>query len=738
MASDIGARIGLQGEAEFERALKNINNSTKELNSELKAVKSGFDKTTSAEEKLSAESGILKNQMDNAQKKVELLKQKLAAQQAEQEKAAQAVAEATEKYGENSKEVQEAQVKYDKLTDAVSATTQDINKAQSEYNKANSELNNLQAAADKAASGQEDLGEEVDDAGDSMDDAKGKTNVFAETLKSQLTAQAIIAGIKAIANAVKEVSDAISEAITGTVTWADDLATLSTTSGISTDSLQKMEYMAGLIDTDVSTITGSMTKMTTKMASGSKSFEDLGVSIRDANGELRDNEDVFYDVIDALGKIDNPTERDAKAMEIFGKSAQDLNPMIEAGADRLKELGDEAVATGYVLGEDAITGLTDVSDAMERMEKAGESAKRNAVAAMAPAILSMTEMAVPAMQTFAQNFGAMFSGEMSVGDFTTYLMEQVSGAVTWINDNLPTIMAMGTEIIVAILNGISEGDIVGEAMSIVSTLIQGIADNFPAIMEAGINLVLNLITGLTNPSSLGNLIQSGINLIMSLVKGLIGAIPQIVAAVPTIISNLVTTIVQNLPLIITSGIELIAALVVGLVQAIPDIVAAIPQIVQAIIQAFKGVDWATIGTNIMEGIKAGLKSMVNALADMARNIGGTILNAAKNALGIHSPSKVFRDEVGKMIPAGLETGIDKAMPSAISDMENQMDNLVIGASATLGGINGIAPVGQSVSNNYGGFVINVNAAEGQSANDIAEQVMYRIQQAVNRREAVFA
>lgn len=703
MAVKIGPVIGIDGEKDFRDSIKNMIQQGKTLAAEMDNVTTAFKNADDKESAYAKVSKKLSEQIENQEKIVDAFRS--------------AVERSTDETGENS----DTTLKW-----------------KEQLAKAETELEKLKGTELDAGDATDEMGDNVEEVGDNMDKARGKTSTFGDVLKANLTSQAIIDGIKSLASAVKEVADNIKEAVTGTVEWADNLATLSTETGISTDQLQKMEYMAGLIDTDVSTITGSMTKMTTKMASGSSAFEDLGVSIRDANGNLRDNEDVFYEVIDALGKIENPTERDAKAMEIFGKSAQELNPLIDAGADKLKELGDEAESTGYVLSEDAVGDLTAVSDAFDRMDKAGENAKKNAVAAMAPAILSMTDIAVPAMQTFAQNFGAMFSGEMSVGDFTTYIMEQVNGAVEWINENLPTVMAIGTDIIVAILNGLAEGDIAGQAMSLVSTLQQGIADNLSTIMDAGVNLIISLITGLTEPSSLTNLITTGVNLLISLVGGIITAIPKLVQAVPTIVKNLVQALIQNAPTLILSGIALIGELTVGLIQAIPDIVASIPKIIKAIIDAFKEADWKSIGTNIMEGIKNGLKSMINSLVNTAKEIGGQILQGAKNILGIHSPSRVFRDEVGKMIPAGLEEGLDKAMPAAISDMEHQMDNLVIGASATLGGISGVSPVGQSVSNNYGGFVINVNAAEGQSANDIAEMVMYRIQQAVNRREAVFA
>ena len=119
--------------------------------------------------------------------------------------------------------------------------------------------------------------------------------------------------------------------------------------------------MSGLVDVDVSTVASSLKKLTKNMDSArggtgaaADAFATLGVSVTDINGSLRDNEDVFYDTIDALGKMENETERDALAMAIFGKSATDLNPMIEAGSKQLKAFADEAHEMGYVLDGDAL------------------------------------------------------------------------------------------------------------------------------------------------------------------------------------------------------------------------------------------------------------------------------------------------------------------------------------------------------------------------------------------------
>ncbi|MDY4231808.1 MAG: hypothetical protein SOX74_06985 [Candidatus Faecousia sp.] len=120
-------------------------------------------------------------------------------------------------------------------------------------------------------------------------------------------------------------------------------------------------YAAELVDVPTETLTKSMAKQIKSMKAvqdGTKlsveAYDKLGVSVMNAGGSLRDSDTVYWEVIDALGKIENETERDALAMQILGKSAQELNPLIEQGAERIQELGDQAREAGYVLSDEML------------------------------------------------------------------------------------------------------------------------------------------------------------------------------------------------------------------------------------------------------------------------------------------------------------------------------------------------------------------------------------------------
>lgn len=174
---------------------------------------------------------------------------------------------------------------------------------------------------------------------------------------------------------------------------ADELLTMAAKTGLTTDQLQEMEYAARFVDVEVETMTGSVVKLTRSMGmadKGSKtqqeSFEKLGISIYDQSGNLRDANDVWLESIDALGKMQNETERDVISMDLFGKSAQELNPLIVAGADSLSKYAEEAHNVGAVIDKDTVKSLGEFDDTMEELEAVFKSSVTAIAAEFTPTL----------------------------------------------------------------------------------------------------------------------------------------------------------------------------------------------------------------------------------------------------------------------------------------------------------------------------------------------------------------
>lgn len=265
-------------------------------------------------------------------------------------------------------------------------TTEEADALKREIIATEQSLADYESQAEDAAGATEDLGGDMKEAKGATEDAKeGWTEskaVLAELAKE---------GLDKAAEACKKLAKALAGAVGDSAEYADEILTMSTKYGMSTDSLQEFSYMAELVDTDLGTITGSMTKLTKAMGSDSDVFAQLGVSIRNADGSMRSADAVFLDVIDALGQMESGVERDNVAMELFGKSAQELNPLIETGSAGIAAYAQEAHDMGAVLDEEALTSLGEMDDSFQRVEQAGTALKNTIGTALAPVITQIAE-----------------------------------------------------------------------------------------------------------------------------------------------------------------------------------------------------------------------------------------------------------------------------------------------------------------------------------------------------------
>ena len=366
MAVNIGPKIGIDGEKQYRQEIQAIIQQGKTLKAQMDAVSSAYANADDKEEALTKVSKALSDQIANQRALVDKLRD--------------AVKKSADKTGESSTSTQ---------------------KWKEQLYKAETELHKLEGQTADSAAG-------VAEFSTQEETATKKTRVFGDVLKANLLSEAIKSGIKMLVDGAKKLGKYFSDAATGAAAYADEINTLAIKTGISTDALQEYRYMAGLVDVEVETVAGAHAKLTKNIASAEKetgaaydTFQKLGISIKDTDGRLRSANDVFNDAIAALGKIDNETERDAAAMQIFGKSAQELNPLIKAGADQLAAYRKEAHDVGAVLDTETLGTLNKAQDQFERMGKAAEVLKNRIGANIFREFNDELEEATSIMQDFA-------------------------------------------------------------------------------------------------------------------------------------------------------------------------------------------------------------------------------------------------------------------------------------------------------------------------------------------------
>ena len=185
------------------------------------------------------------------------------------------------------------------------------------------------------------------------------------------------------------------------VAASDDLNTLAKQTSVSTADIQKMQYAADRIDVSFEDVAGALKKLKPKITDNNKSLQDLGVSVRDADGNLRSANDVFIDAVKALSQIDNETERDQKSMELFGKSADSLAGIIDDGGAALKEYGDEAERLGLILDQQTLDSLNETNDAIDKMKAQLRGSALQAGAKIAEAAAPIVERLAAGIEKLA-------------------------------------------------------------------------------------------------------------------------------------------------------------------------------------------------------------------------------------------------------------------------------------------------------------------------------------------------
>nr|DAO21652.1 MAG TPA: tail tape measure [Caudoviricetes sp.] len=371
---NIRTRFVAEGEKEYRQALGNINGSLNILNAESKRLQEQFKGNEDSLEALTATNKNLNKIVGELTKKQELQQERLK--------------KLTEAYGENDARTM-------RMAKAVKDTEAALLKQKRALEESKDAVENFGQKESEAEENTQDLGDALNDVGGKFGISlpKEMTNTLNGMLKIDTQTLVTIGTFAALAAAVAEVEKALISLTIESAAYADEILTQSVVTGLSAEALQEYQYAAELVDVSLDTLTSSQAKMIRSMDAarrGSKeqaeAFDKLGISVQNADGTLRDAQDVFGDAIDALGAISNETERDAIAMTIFGRSARDLNPLIKAGSDGLHELTQEAHNVGYVMGEEALDALGAVDDQLQRMNRSGEALKNQIAVGMAPAV----------------------------------------------------------------------------------------------------------------------------------------------------------------------------------------------------------------------------------------------------------------------------------------------------------------------------------------------------------------
>ncbi|QIW51746.1 phage tail protein [Lactococcus raffinolactis] len=346
-------------------------------------------------------------------------------------------------------------------------------------------------------------------------------------------------------------------------------------------------------------------------------------------------------------------------------------------------------------------------------------------------------------------------------------------------DNLPLLLDAGLQLLTGLLDGLITAIpiLIAALPQIITILVTFFVTSIPIIINAGIQLLTALVTALPQIiaaivavlpqiingiitaliAALPQLINAGIQLFLALITALPQIISAIAGAMPQIINGITSALIGNIDQIINAGVALLVALVQNLPQIMTSIGAAIPQIISSIVTAlgngvgemaraglklitgvkdsFTNIDWASVGSNIISGVAGGITGAATELLDAAGNAAGNALDWMKKKLGIHSPSRVFRDEVGKFIPAGIAVGIEQEAYT----MQDALDTAANGLTFDTGnlGANIIDPAQVSMQGSTQQMNFGSNSGTNDESLSLLRLMIAKIEEILNTKFNIY-
>lgn len=531
------------------------------------------------------------------------------------------------------------------------------------------QLTRLEAAASGTDDAVADVGDAAEEAGEKAQKASGGWTVL-KGVMADLASSAIKAAVSTVVDGAKKMVSAgleYNQAMEGYVTnFTTMLGGSSEAANGMVGSLQKLASATPLAMSD--------------LAGGAQTLLAFGVASDDVSGTLQRLGDISLGNADKMQSLARAYGKATAQGKLTGETVQ---MMIDAGWNPLIDICDQTgesmedvqkrMAAGSISAEELTQAVNHATDAGGKFAGGMEAASKtvagltstlqdnvNAMLGelMQPVSDAMLSTLLPTAIDAVDQLATAFEDE-GIDGFSRVAGSLIASLSAQLVSYAPQAIPAALSFIGALVTGLLSAlpDLTGTAIELVGALLLGIADQLPGIITAAMSALLGIVGKITSPESITLLIQAAMQLMLALARGLIAAIPQLIDAVPGIITNLVESFYAMLPEIIGVGIEIVIALASGLVSNAGHIIAAVPRLVETIVRGFLAnvKSYWDIGKSIVDGIRKGITEQWQRLKADVSNLFTGLVDWIKKLLGIHSPSTVFAG-IGTNMAKGIGAG----------------------------------------------------------------------------------
>ncbi len=531
------------------------------------------------------------------------------------------------------------------------------------------QLTRLEAAASGTDDAVADVGDAAEEAGEKAQKASGGWTVL-KGVMADLASSAIKVAVSTVVDGAKKMVSAgleYNQAMEGYVTnFTTMLGGSSEAANGMVGSLQKLASATPLAMSD--------------LAGGAQTLLAFGVASDDVSGTLQRLGDISLGNADKMQSLARAYGKATAQGKLTGETVQ---MMIDAGWNPLIDICDQTgesmedvqkrMAAGSISAEELTQAVNHATDAGGKFAGGMEAASKtvagltstlqdnvNAMLGelMQPVSDAMLSTLLPTAIDAVDQLTTAFEDE-GIDGFSRVAGSLIASLSAQLVSYAPQAIPAALSFIGALVTGLLSAlpDLTGTAIELVGALLLGIADQLPGIITAAMSALLGIVGEITSPESITLLIQAAMQLMLALARGLIAAIPQLIDAVPGIITNLVESFYAMLPEIIGVGIEIVIALASGLVSNAGHIIAAVPRLVETIVRGFLAnvKSYWDIGKSIVDGIRKGITEQWQRLKADVSNLFTGLVDWIKKLLGIHSPSTVFAG-IGTNMAKGIGAG----------------------------------------------------------------------------------
>lgn len=628
----------------------------------------------------------------------------------------------------------------------------------------------------------EGIGGKIESALKGETDKAGKSAgaSFSSSFGGALKAGGVAIG--AITTAVGGATGALTSAISKTAEYGDAIDKSSQKLGVSSSFYQEWDAVLKHSGTSMDGMSATFKKLATASQDASadqvKAFEAIGLSMDEVAS--MSTEDLFTATITGLQGMEEGTERTALATQLLGRGAMEMGALLNTSSEDTQKMIDTVNSLGGVLSNDAVKASAQYQDSLQDLQTGFTGLQNNLSAQFLPGMSSIMD-GLTAIISGGDGAQAISDGVAQLGDAFSNALPQLDSAIQQIMpaivdainialpilmecgasilsslgeaiiQNLPMLLATATQILLNLVNGISQSlpTLIPEMVNVVLTMTQGLIQNLPLLVDAGIQLLIGLSQGLINSlpiliemapqiidalvnatiQSLPLLMTASVQIITELAKGIITNLPQLVQSAKQIVTSMTNGIRSLSSTFMTSAIELMMKLIAGIKQKASSVVEAIKGVVKDLAQVVKdkASDLVSAGLDLVKGIWNGISDGYGWITGKITGWVSDVIQWIKSKFGIHSPSTLMRDQVGRFIAEGIGLGITDNISAVTDAMDEVADvakvdvgaNLITTTSTRLGEVSspnstrGIDydRLGLSIANAISGMSVKVGERE---------------------------